>query len=426
MKRVVGNSEYGQSLVLISIFVVGFVAMLLLVLDGGNAYFNRRVAQTAADAGALAGARAYCEDENESAAVAAALDYVGRNGAQATSGDVTVNTSTGEVQVVTQVDFSIFFGGIAGRPTGTATALAAATCTPPSFAISPLPVAWSCHPPILEDDAPEPEPGGPLPCDLDVWDYDLYGRDPNPDDPEEAKHYYLVMDSINMNDELICVNPPNSMYDTECDGGICDEADDYIDGYVDCDTDNDYDNDVFGKGDRSWVDLDGGGGGANELIDYIKGEIDFSVLIHTWMSGQDGNAVSVYHAVNDYLIDQLAIIPVFDMACPGHPEDNQGNDNCQIHRIADGDEADDIVTPNEGQGKSYFHIISFALFKITCVRSVPNNSCPIYDQVEGHIEGLGHSTRSIEGYFVSGFAPDIGSLPIPGAETGTYIIKLTR
>ena len=33
---------------------------------------------------------------------------------------------------------------------------------------------------------------------------------------------------------------------------------------------------------------------------------------------------------------------------------------------------------------------------------------------------------SIEGYFVSGFASDLGGLDIPGAEVDTYIVRLTR
>lgn len=47
--------ENGQSIVLVLIMFFGLVAMLALVLDGGNMYTQRRVAQVAADAGALAG-----------------------------------------------------------------------------------------------------------------------------------------------------------------------------------------------------------------------------------------------------------------------------------------------------------------------------------------------------------------------------------
>ena len=39
-----------------TVAVVAFLAMLALVLDGGMAFANRRFAQKAADAGALAGA----------------------------------------------------------------------------------------------------------------------------------------------------------------------------------------------------------------------------------------------------------------------------------------------------------------------------------------------------------------------------------
>ncbi len=48
-------SERGQTLVLVSLAFLAFVAILALVLDGGNAYTAKWQAQKAADAGALAG-----------------------------------------------------------------------------------------------------------------------------------------------------------------------------------------------------------------------------------------------------------------------------------------------------------------------------------------------------------------------------------
>jgi hypothetical protein len=53
-----GAREPGQMLVLFGLVCVGLVALVALVLDGGNVYVQRRTAQTAADAAALAGAHA--------------------------------------------------------------------------------------------------------------------------------------------------------------------------------------------------------------------------------------------------------------------------------------------------------------------------------------------------------------------------------
>lgn len=50
--------EPAQILVIFAFAVVGLVALLALVVDGGNVYVQRRSAVTAADAGALAGTRA--------------------------------------------------------------------------------------------------------------------------------------------------------------------------------------------------------------------------------------------------------------------------------------------------------------------------------------------------------------------------------
>src|SRR4051812_507919 len=54
----VQRRESGQILVVFALALFALVALLALVLDGGNVYVQRRTAVTAADAGALAGARA--------------------------------------------------------------------------------------------------------------------------------------------------------------------------------------------------------------------------------------------------------------------------------------------------------------------------------------------------------------------------------
>jgi Putative Flp pilus-assembly TadE/G-like len=50
--------ESGQIMVLFGLAVVGLVALVALVLDGGNIYVQRRTAQTSADAAAMAGTHA--------------------------------------------------------------------------------------------------------------------------------------------------------------------------------------------------------------------------------------------------------------------------------------------------------------------------------------------------------------------------------
>mgnify|MGYP002682684856 FL=1 len=50
----------GQIIVLFALGLLALIALAALVLDGGMLFLNRRTAQAAADAGALAGARALC------------------------------------------------------------------------------------------------------------------------------------------------------------------------------------------------------------------------------------------------------------------------------------------------------------------------------------------------------------------------------
>lgn len=61
MGRHDSQRQGGQSLVFVALAIVALVAMAGLIIDGGYAYAMRRQAQNAADAGALAGARALAE-----------------------------------------------------------------------------------------------------------------------------------------------------------------------------------------------------------------------------------------------------------------------------------------------------------------------------------------------------------------------------
>ncbi|HOQ98432.1 MAG TPA: pilus assembly protein TadG-related protein [Anaerolineae bacterium] len=67
--------ERGQTLVVVAVLIVGLVAFLGLVIDGGNVYAERRQMQNAADAAALAGAREWARTQgSDPAAVYAAVE----------------------------------------------------------------------------------------------------------------------------------------------------------------------------------------------------------------------------------------------------------------------------------------------------------------------------------------------------------------
>ena len=415
--------ERGQTLVIVALSMIALMAMLMLVLDGGNAYYQRRIAQAAADAGALAGARDYCEHESVTSATTTALAYVTNNRATATADDVTVTTGTGEVTVVTHIAFQNFFGGVFGLGDGNVSATATAICSPPSFANAPLPVAWACHPPAIGGGAGEPGMDD-MQCDMFVWDRDVQGKySPDWENPDEKKYYYVVMDSVKSNDDVACVSPPNSMYDVGNDHS-CDVSEaDWNSGYIDCDLDDDCYDDVMSGGSRGWLDLTGGGGGANELIDFIDGSKPVTLRVHSWLGSKDGNTTSVYSAVKEYAENRDVIIPVFDYFCakkltedPDDPE----SPNCLI-------DPEDWVA-KEGIGP-YFHVNAFALFHITCVRA-DKDECPVINELlsdnAAYMSSYKDNIISIEGYFVKGFTADLGGLEITGANTDTYIVKLVE
>lgn len=127
MKNVRMNRESGQALVLIVVLLLGLLAMLALVVDGGNLYLQRRSVQNAADAGAMAGARVLAYNGTAANARAAAQEYaVARN--QADRCDVIIDGA--RVTVVAYKDVAMTFGRVVGLQQVTVSAQATAKWAP--------------------------------------------------------------------------------------------------------------------------------------------------------------------------------------------------------------------------------------------------------------------------------------------------------
>jgi hypothetical protein len=357
----------GQSMVVVALMMFVFIAMLALTLDGGYTYLQRRAAQTAADAGALAGARELCLTGDTVLATDTALDYaINRN--RALSANVSI--IDGEVEVTTYIGFTTAFGQLLGQPSIVAPALAAATCFAPSAAQGILPVAWNCSPPIGGSDSED--------CQI------IYNK------------LYVIMDSKGSDEDFYCQDPPNSGLPADT---------------LDCDYDDDGLNDLLAGGDRSWLDLDGGGGGSSELVDWINGGFVGEVFYHTWFGGQTGVANDVFQAaagrVGDYVL-----FPVFDQFCDGGPPESF----CPAYY-----HVQDTTVLSGGSATLYYHVITFALFYITCVDAPPYGPCPGHDAA-----GLPGNVKTIEGYFVQGYVPGIKGKPSDGVDAGAYTLYLTR
>jgi len=202
------------------------------------------------------------------------------------------------------------------------------------------------------------------------------------------------------------------------------------DGNVDCDLDGDGSDDLelLSGGDRSWLDLNAGGGGAAELIDWIEGDYeDLFVRPHSWVPVQTGVTGSVYDAVFDNILNKPVVMPIFDLFCPDGFPPQAG---CPVHAPGEaGATYGDLVISSDPQ--DYFHIITFSFWVTTCVDSAQHGPCParahlntLLQQSGLYTNGEINSLKTMEGCFISGSATGIGGEPGQGIDTGLYVIFL--
>jgi hypothetical protein len=368
-QRTFRTLSHGQSMVLVGLLLVVLIGMLALILDGGYAFLQRRAAQTAADAGALAGATVYCHTHDIDQALNAAYDYaVGRN--EAIEADVVFNE--GSIEVTTRIPMTTFFGQVLGEPTMTASAFASARCVPPGAAEGILPIAWNCPP---EDMYMGPI-GFPT-CSMQF----------GPGEP------YIIMNSRKTGEENpYCLSEGGS---------------------VDCDLDGDGVDEVLAGGDRSWLDLSGSGSdagdGSAELVFWIENGFPNKVRIHTWFAGQPGVSNNVFMSVYS-IVGNEVLLPVYNAIVDGAPPDPY-------------DSPDDTIVWSSGASTTYYHVISFSIFVPTCVHARGSDRCPIYDDLRA-IGALSPDDKTIEGYFIEGTSDGLSG--IGEVYAGAYTIYLER
>lgn len=107
------KEETGQSLVLISVLMTAFIAMLGLVIDIGYGYAKYREMQTAADMAALAGARALAAGESETAAIALMQELLAANGADVSASQIQI-VNGDQPSVVARTTLTPFFTPLFG------------------------------------------------------------------------------------------------------------------------------------------------------------------------------------------------------------------------------------------------------------------------------------------------------------------------
>ncbi len=407
MSRNHSLSERGQSIVIIALLMFVLIGISALVLDGGLGYANRRQAQNAADAAALAGADVLCGGGSEADARAMAKDYVVQNeGLLPDDADIVIYD--GDITVTANVTHPTFFAGIFGSEDIVASADATAGCFVPCTAHM-MPVAWSCHPPAGEEMEDQ--------CAI------VYGDEDDADPP-----LYVIMDSDKVGDDILCNDPADETPDPallNCDVNP-------EDGIID----------VLHGGERSWLDLDGGTDNSSvQLVDFINGMDNYTVDFPTWFSSVEGNKVNAYDAA-EALVGQIVFVPVFDRLCEDHdprtvnfcPYDAgdifPGEPGFPTYDPADPDETD--TSDND----THFRVINISAFRITCIQEpsgaftmsgfIKKGTCPgiqeVYDQNEDIISnGDQQSMYSIEGYFLKDYG---GSGACTGPNLGVYTVYL--
>jgi hypothetical protein len=205
---------------------------------------------------------------------------------------------------------------------------------------------------------------------------------------------------------------------------LCKEI--YPEGTLTCDYDNDGTIDILGSGDKSWLDLSGGGGGASDLTDWINNGYPGEVSWHFWLPGQSGTTASVFMTAADN-VGRVYVIPVYNAFCDNDVPDPELNPDC-INKAHDGNldllYADYVV--EESGSVIYFHIQGFARFMMTCVD--PNmQGCPGHDMVAELVDVPAGALKTIEGFFISGVSSDVGGKPGAGGgglDTGTWAVYL--
>jgi hypothetical protein len=402
------RNERGQSLVIIAIAFLALVAMVALIIDGGSLYLNRRNAQTAADAAALAGAHELCVNKGSDSAIQDIVDQyaITENGATAVE-NVDIDRTNKAVVVQTMLETSSFFAGILGYESNTVRAEASAGCFVPATGKNLLPIAWNCRPPVggTTDDCEIASipwtvfktlltffnfgPGqfeSMLLTEGDGVNYQTYN------DTIGGKMAYLVMDSDSFDPATNCMELNAA-------------------GTINCDFDDDGVLEVEGGANRGWLLLDGGTG-ANDLVNVMLNGYPAPITLPHWFPGKSGVSNNVF--INAHQIKfKPSLVPVFNAVCP----DTNDSD---IPTVCSTDyETGDLISGSSGL-KTYYRVASFAPFVVTCVSKGTSEKCPAksFANIKGNVS-------TIEGYFVSGYIAGTDIDP-NGFDLGVYIISLTK
>ncbi|MEN6579117.1 MAG: pilus assembly protein TadG-related protein [Anaerolineaceae bacterium] len=405
--------ERGQVLPIVALILVfALMAMVVLIVDGGALFSNKRTAQAAADAGALAGARVLCSRQPNAQAVA--VDYA-TNKNFATSAIATILGR--HINVEATVERNSFFAGFLGKPTLKTVAEAEAGC----FAVagkSVVPLAWNCRAPTVGGGPFDPNMG----CQIQTLSWKLIGPlvDPYWEPVSERVSSVSIKDSdgnfktYTMSNKYIHSpvdsdgRPAEQIYIIIDSDKICRE-DDPLNGVITCDLDGDGKKEIQTGGDRGWLYLTAD---TSNIANWIKSNgahPDFSMDSHKWLSGKSGNDVSVYDAmIKAAYPGQIVLVPVYNTLCPGDPRTDaqcvaDAHASPWDPEPAGGDDFSQIRQKNTN-----YHIVTFEPFYVACVDK--KGDCPGLRFAQTLLGGNNLKDIPVmEGYFLTDVdvSPDI-------------------
>lgn len=392
--------EIGQVLPLIILMLVAIVSMVALILDGGDVMANRRAAQAAADAGALAGSQRACSGFGDAKTVAEA--YATKNGATSATATV-VGTS---VTVDVWVENPSFFGNIFGQDTLTASATASAGCYGVSGK-SVVPLAWRCLPP--DGIGPyDPDFG----CKMQTLSWTdelkplLAGQTVEISNflGTHVSDYY--MSGTNIIDSYGSTQPPEQIYIVITEDKICFEDSGDPDDIM-CDIDGDGKRDIKTGGDRGWLYLTADTSNISDWVDDGP-HPNINLEPHVWLSGKSGVETDVYiKMVNSGFEGAVVLIPIYNVLCENSPLEDPA---CiaAAHASPPWPLFTGLDDFSEMKNQSpYYHVVAFAPFYVSCVDK--QGDCPGYQYAVSMDPNLDNKSPVIEGYFISDFdvQPDI-------------------
>ncbi len=312
MKKSLQRAE-GQVVVQVGVAMLFLLLIVLIAVDVGHAYSERRRMQNAADAGALAGARVLCfgSASGRSAADEALWYAKDENGASATTlADIEVTDWT--VTVTAKEKAPTFIAGIIGMSQIDVNAVAKAACGSATTACGLWPVVFDQN---LWDDLYRDGAG----CDTDFFLW--VGDNPQNPDPPDCNTYWCDCYPDNNNNNKCDCQDSNG-------DGRCDCTDANGDGRCD-QSDGDGVNDIFANEGRAYVDLSGAlspefpdpegcdnpGCGESELSCWIKNSSGAQISLGACLPDLSGSKTGVKAAV-DSRIDDNINVPLFDyMGC---------------------------------------------------------------------------------------------------------------